>query len=135
MKTKGPQTTVAVANLSNGSRIQLTFPSYKARPGFFDYRVELVKNGIAIPLSHMNIVVNLVNKAAHQGMNVDRLRAALEHHAVEGALDFDELGTILPYQQNAPSPELLRRAGTPRSNESDLTLEELFTASFIGFAA
>jgi hypothetical protein len=118
--------TVTVATLSNSSSIQIAFLGYKR--GATDYRVELVKNGAIIPLSHMNIVVDLVNKAAHQGMDVDGLRAALEEHAVKGNLDFNKLASTLPYQQNAPSQELLQRAHTPRGNESDLTLEELFTA-------
>ena len=117
--------TVTVATLSNGSSIQIVFPGYK--PNATDYRVELVKNGVAIPLSHMNIIVDLVNKTAYQGMNVDGLRAALEKHAIEGALDFAALASTLPCQQNAPSPSLLQRVPTSRGNESDLTLEELFT--------
>ena len=117
--------TVTIATLSNGSSIQIVFPGYK--PNATDYRVELVKNGVAIPLSHMNIIVDLVNKTAYQGMAVDGLRAALEKHAIEGALDFAALASTLPYQQNAPSPGLLQRIPTSRGNESDLTLEELFT--------
>lgn len=117
--------TVPVATLSNGSSIQIVFPGYK--PNATDYRVELVKNGVAIPLSHMNIIVDLVNKTAYQGMDVNGLRAALEKHAIEGALDFAALASTLPYQQNAPSQVLLQRVPTSRGNESDLTLEELFT--------
>ena len=127
MKSKGPQVTVTVETLSNGSRIQVVFPGYKAKPGFLDYRVELVKDGITTPLSHMNIVVDLVHKCA-QGIDVDGLRAALERHAVEGNLDYQVLAQLLPYQPGAPSTELRSRAGNPRGNEHDLTLEELFSA-------
>ena len=76
--------TVTVATLSNGSSIQIVFPGYKLNAT--DYRVELVKNDVAIPLSHMNIIADLVNKTAYQGMDVDGLRGALEQHAVAGAL-------------------------------------------------
>ncbi|MGI4759854.1 MAG: hypothetical protein ACRYF0_04055 [Janthinobacterium lividum] len=125
-KNGSPKKTITVEQLSNGSSVQVVFPGYK-KTGV-DYRVELVKNGVPIPLSHMNIIVDLVNKTAHQNMDVDKLRAALEKHAVEGRLDYVELANTLLYQQNAPSRGLLNRVGNRKGNEHDLSVEELFSA-------
>lgn len=126
--------TTEVDRCQSGSVISICFPGYKATPAKPDYRVDITKDGVTTSLSHANIIVDIVNKCTAGGMDVQRLKQALQNQAANCALDYEGLAQGLPYTPVLPSTALLADARAAHSgkafneqgNKWDLTVEELF---------
>lgn len=123
-----------VDKCQNGSVISISFPGYKADANKPDYRVDITKDGVTTALSHANIIVDIVNKCTAGGMDVQRLKQALQSQAADCALDYVALAQSLPYTPVMPSATLLAEARAAhggknyneQGNKWDLTIEELF---------
>lgn len=77
-----------IDTLDNGSKIYITFPGYKSKiKGNFityDYRVNIRNTIIDTALSHVNIIIDLYNKAIQLGQNAYILRNLLYDLAANG---------------------------------------------------
>ena len=125
--------------LQNGSVVRVVFPGVKARarPLRPDYRVDIVKQGIQVPLSHANIIVDIYNKCVRRRELIGELRTLLGNIILEGEIDPYRNTRLLPeYESGVPPDALLldevekvhRRLGKKFSragNQWDLTVEEL----------
>lgn len=124
----------------NGSEVWLIFPGYKrsisTHTQTYDYRIDLIKDGKPLTLSHTNIIVDIYNKIINGGMDSFKLREELISLARTGEYDLNNITNNLPYNPCPPPQDLLNRALTAHDakkynstyNLSDLTLEELFNS-------
>lgn len=131
---------VPIQSLANDSKIHISFPGYKAKQTrwgmTYDYRVDLVKNGISTALSHANIITDIYNKITQGGMCPLRLKEVLIEVTQEGDIKLDAISAALTYSPTDPSPTLIERVAVAHNgktfnrtgNSFDLTLEELLAS-------
>jgi UDP-N-acetylglucosamine transferase subunit ALG13 len=134
------QKETVLAHCSTGTEISVSFPGYKAyiKDGkvIYDYRIDIIKDGLKTALSHANIITDIYNKVRNGQMFSLAMSNALIAISKEGSLDMDLWISELPYRACKPSEVLLNevekthvakvfnRAG----NSFNLSLEELFTS-------
>jgi hypothetical protein len=133
-------TQVVVETCSNGTEISVSFPGYKAyitgNKTVYDYRVDIVKNGIKAALSHTNIITDIYNKIDSCNMSASELRNVLIEFSQEGNIMLQSIVQRLPYNPSAPNQNLLTRVANAHKgktynavgNSFDLTLEELLSS-------
>jgi hypothetical protein len=133
-------TQVVVETCSNGTEISVSFPGYKAyitgNKTVYDYRVDIVKNGIKTALSHTNIITDIYNKIDSCNMSASELRNVLIEVSQEGNIMLQSIVQRLPYNPSAPNQNLLTRVANAHNgktynaigNSFDLTLEELLSS-------
>jgi hypothetical protein len=129
---------------SNGSKIYISYPGFKAKLGrdgkiVYDYRVDIIKSSFQASLSHVNIIIDIYNKCQH---NFDRelMRQLLIKTAREGQLDINQYSQLRSYSYQAVDQSLIRCATDAHTrlgktykstaNQFDLTFEELFNSIF-----
>lgn len=133
-------TQVVVKVCSNGTEISVSFPGYKSiktgNKTVYDYRVDILKNGIKTALSHANIITDIYNKVYHCNMSASELRNVLIDVSQEGNIGLQSIIQRLPYTPYEPNPILLTHVAVAHKDKSynivgncfDLTLEELFSS-------
>lgn len=133
-------TQVVVETCSNGTEISVSFPGYKAyitgNKTVYDYRVDIVKNGIKTALSHTNIITDIYNKISSCNMSASEFRSVLIDVSQEGNIALQSIIQRLPYNPSVPNQNLLTRVKNAHNgktynaigNSFDLTLEELLSS-------
>jgi len=128
---------VLVEVCSNGTRISISFPGYKAKITeksiIYDYRVDITKSSIITSLSHANIIIDIYNKIQNGGMSAENLKEVLIEVAQEREIEIEKITARLPYKPSIPNQELLSRIKKAHGdkpynrngNSFDLTIEEL----------
>lgn len=110
-----------VLNINNRFKVPLTltYPGLKTTRSYgkivHDYRVNL--NGI--PISHVNIAIDLYNKAIHAPQYIDLLYQFLndiEHSGYDKEVNLDQYKVIDDLQLPAPNSQLLRKITTQHSS-------------------
>ena len=131
---------VVVEKLGNGNEIFVSFPGYKAyitgNKIIYDYRVDIMKNGIKTALSHTNIITDIFNKIESCNMSASELRNVFIDVSQEGNISLQDIIQKLPYNPSEPNQNLLKRVANAHNekkynsvgNSFDLTLEELFSS-------
>jgi hypothetical protein len=132
-------TQIVVENCTNGTEISISFPGYKAYIRedkiVYDYKVNILKNGIKTALSHANIVADIYNKITNCNMPANEFRDVLIDISQEMDIPMESILQRLPYNPSAPNKELIKRVLNAHNgkafnmigNSFDLTLEELFS--------
>jgi len=66
---------VALLDNEHNSSIHITYPGYRARekPGQIDFRVDLRRGEVTRTFSHLNIIVDIINKC-QRGIDIDVFR-------------------------------------------------------------
>lgn len=130
---------VRLLKCRSGSEISVSFPGYKAysKPSgemIYDYRIDILKNGISTSLSHANLIVDIYNKIKFGRMFPLGICNALIQLSKENDIDLKQFEADLRYTKKKPSEELLNSVSSWHGekkfnrlgNSFDLTLEELF---------
>jgi hypothetical protein len=133
---------VEIDRLDNGTVFYASYPGQKTdiRRDKYDYRVDIHKAGIEIPLSHVNIIVDIFNKCQIRPALIPEMKLFLRNIVREGDID-PFLDTVLLRGYKAADPpnnnfldeitQLHRRIEknySRQGNQWDLTIEELYTA-------
>lgn len=135
-----------VHTCSNNSRIYISYPGSKAKPGkdgkiVYDYRVDIENSQLSTStsLSHANIIVDIYNKC-HQGFDREFMRQLLIRSASEGQIDVDQFSQVRSYSCGAVNQSILNhvmdahtalcKRYNSTANRYALTFEELFSSIF-----
>lgn len=128
---------VVIETCSNGTRISISFPGYKAsvreNSTVYDYRVDIIKNSNTTALSHTNLMTDIFNKIQNGRMSANNLKDVLIEVAKEGNIDLASIAANLPYNPVVPPQALISKVKEAHGNKAyndignsfDLTIEEL----------
>jgi hypothetical protein len=121
----------------SGSEISISFPGYKTRISgskiIYDFRVNLMKEGITTSLSHSNIIVDILNKISNTNIDVKKFEDLIKLSSIENDFDFNNPIDYIPTKPKSDLIESVssihRKLGktfNTNGNLFDLDLEELF---------
>lgn len=129
---------VEIDSCSNGTKISISFPGYKAKIKgekiVYDYRVNISKNELFSALSHTNIIADIYNKITNGNRLAPDLKSILIDFFAIGYIDFEATKNRLDYDKASPSENFLSiiknahngKSYNEKPNLTDLTIEELF---------
>jgi len=124
-----------VYECENGTGIYIVYPGYKATEENYDYRVDIKKDSIEIPLSHANIITDIYNKSKNNCVDLVKLKYLLIRVFKEESFNLDKYKEFTNYQtKKPPSEDILDRIDEAHKskkfnregNKWDLNFEELF---------
>ena len=134
---------VILAELENKTIYSVQYPGYKAKISgnktYYDYRVDIEKNNIKVPLSHVNIIVDLYHKVFKEPLLKNDLLRMLENIYQEGEIDpLFKTKSLQDYQAiNIPSESTIKvlkkihkdinKRYNSLGNQWDLEIQELYT--------
>ncbi len=132
-----------LAKLENKTFYSVQYPGYKAKirgnKTYYDYRVDIEKNNIKVPLSHVNIIVDLYHKIFKKPLLKNDLLRMLGNIYQEGEIDpLFNTKSLQDYQAiNVPSKSTIKglekihkeigKTYNSAGNQWDLEIQELYT--------